>query len=73
MLRVSDGRRFDDYGTALSWTAMLQTTMGSEYWPRTTEVQVPCVLMTLDAFAVFGNVTRGPHLIFAGRDADSGR
>ena len=32
-----DSAGFDSYGTALWWTAMLLTTMGSEYWPKTAE------------------------------------
>ncbi len=29
------GGSIRDYGTALWWTAMIMTTMGSDYWPRT--------------------------------------
>ena len=62
---------FQDYGTALWWTAMIMTTMGSEYWPRTVEGRVLCVLLALYAFTVFGYVTAALATYFIGRDAES--
>lgn len=47
----------NDYGSALWWTAMLMTTMGSEYWPQTPEGRVLCFLLSLYAFTVFGYLT----------------
>lgn len=52
-----DPRGLGDYGTALWWTAMLMTTMGSEYWPRTAEGRLLCLTLAIYAFAVFGYVT----------------
>ncbi len=52
-----DGRGLKDYGTALWWTAMMMTTMGSEYWPTTAEGRLLCLILALYAFAVFGYVT----------------
>ena len=49
-----DGRGLSNYGAALWWTAMIMTTMGSEYWPQTAEGRVLCFLLSLYAFAVFG-------------------
>ncbi|MBC8120725.1 MAG: ion transporter [Gemmatimonadaceae bacterium] len=46
-----------NYGEALWWTAMIMTTMGSEYWPRTVEGRVLGWLLSLYAFAVFGYLT----------------
>jgi voltage-gated potassium channel len=60
----------NNYGTALWWTAMLMTTMGSEYWPKTPEGRVLCFLLALYAFAVFGYVTATLATFFIGRDAD---
>ena len=60
-----------DYGTALWWTAMIMTTMGSEYWPRTPEGRVLCVLLALYAFAIFGYVTASLATYFVGRDAEA--
>lgn len=59
------------YGAALWWTAMIMTTMGSEYWPQTGEGRVLCLLLSLYAFAVFGYVTATLASFFVGRDAES--
>ncbi|RAM48750.1 MAG: potassium channel protein [Hapalosiphonaceae cyanobacterium JJU2] len=59
-----------NYGTALWWTAMLITTMGSEYWPKTPEGRVLCFFLALYAFAMFGYVTATLATFFIGRDAD---
>ncbi|HEX6104084.1 MAG TPA: ion transporter [Gemmatimonadales bacterium] len=59
-----------DYGAALWWTMMIMTTMGSEYWPRTVEGRVLCVLLALYAFTVFGYVTAALATYFIGRDAE---
>jgi voltage-gated potassium channel len=59
-----------NYGAALWWTAMLITTMGSEYWPKTPEGRVLCFFLALYAFAVFGYVTATLATFFIGRDAD---
>lgn len=49
---------------------MLLTTMGSEYWPKTIEGRVLCIVMALYAFAVFGYVTATIATFFIGRDAE---
>lgn len=59
------------YGEALWWTAMLMTTMGSQYWPQTLEGRVLCVALALYAFGVFGYVTATLATFFIGRDAES--
>jgi voltage-gated potassium channel len=59
-----------NYGTALWWTAMLITTMGSEYWPKTPEGRILCFFLALYAFAVFGYVTATLATFFIDRDAD---
>lgn len=64
-------RGFDSYGAALWWTAMLLTTMGTEYWPQTAEGRVLCFLLSLYGFAVFGYVTAALASYFVGRDADT--
>jgi voltage-gated potassium channel len=61
---------FDNYGTALWWTAMLMTTMGSDYFPQTPEGRILCFLLALYAFAVFGYVTATLATFFIGQDAD---
>jgi voltage-gated potassium channel len=67
----ADGRGLTSYGAALWWTAMIMTTMGSEYWPRTTEGRILCFVLSLYAFAVFGYVTATLATYFVGRDADN--
>ena len=70
-LDVPGGPGFADYGTALWWTAMLLTTMGSDYWPRTPEGRLLCVLLAVYAFAVFGYVTAAIAAYFVGKDRDA--
>lgn len=60
-----------NYGEALWWTAMVLTTMGSQYWPQTFEGRVLCFFLALYAFAVFGYVTATLATFFVGRDAES--
>lgn len=57
------------YAEALWWTAMLMTTMGSEYWPKTTEGRMLCLFLAVYAFAVFGYVTATIATFFIGKDA----
>jgi voltage-gated potassium channel len=70
-LDAPEGPGFPDYGTALWWTAMLLTTMGSDYWPRTPEGRVLCLLLAVYAFAVFGYVTAAIAAYFVGKDRDA--
>ena len=65
-----DGSGLNDYGAALWWTAMLMTTMGSEYWPQTPEGRVLCFFLALYASAVFGYLTAAIATFFIGRDAE---
>lgn len=60
----------NSYGEALWWTAMLLTSIGSEYWPQTAEGRVLCFLLSLYGFGVFGYVTAVLASFFIGRDAD---
>lgn len=64
---------FDSYWTALWWTAMLVTTMGSEYWPKTPDGRVLCLLLAIYAFSVFGYVTATLASFFVGRDVSERR
>lgn len=58
----------DDFWSALWWTGMLMTTMGSEYWPRSGEGRVLCMFLAIYAFAVFGYVTGTIATYFIGQD-----
>lgn len=66
---VSGGLR--DYATALWWTSMIMATMGSDYWPKTAEGRILCIILALYAFAVFGYITATLASYFIGRDAES--
>jgi len=65
---VEDG--FKNYAGALWWTAMMLTTIGSDYFPRTTEGRVLCFILALYAFAVFGYITATLATFFVERDTD---
>jgi voltage-gated potassium channel len=58
------------FGSALWWTAMIMTTLGSSYWPQSAEGRVLCLLLSFYAFAVWGYVTASLATFFVGRDAD---
>ena len=62
---------FTSYADALWWTAMLLTSMGSEFWPRTPEGRLLCLLLAVYGFAVFGYITASFASFFVGRDAGS--
>lgn len=58
------------YGEAVWWTAMVMTTLGSQYWPQTLEGRILCVVLALYAFGIFGYVTATLATFFVGRDAE---
>jgi voltage-gated potassium channel len=62
------GNGFSNYADALWWTAMLITTIGSQYWPQTAEGRILCFLLSVYGFAVFGYVTATLATFFIGRD-----
>lgn len=64
-----DAQGLSGYGDALWWTAMLLTTLGSEYWPQTAEGRILAFLLALYAFAVFGYVTATIASFFIAKDA----
>lgn len=59
------------YGDALWWTAMMMTTIGSDYFPQTAEGRILCFILALYGFAVFGYVTATLATFFVGRDAEN--
>ena len=60
---------FKGYGDALWWTAMLVTTMGSDFWPQTAEGRLLTLLLSLYGFAMFGYITASFATFFIGREA----
>lgn len=69
---LPDGQGLDNFATALWWTAMLMTTMGTDYWPKTPEGRALCLMLALYAFGVFGYVTASLASFFVGRDVETG-
>lgn len=62
---------FTSYADALWWTAMLLTTMGSQFWPQTPEGRLLCLLLAFYGFAVFGYITASLASFFIGQEAKS--
>lgn len=61
---------FGNYWEALWWTGMLITSIGSEYWPHTTEGRVLTLLLSFYGLAVLGYITGTLASFFVGRDAE---
>lgn len=69
---LPDGQGLENFSTALWWTAMIMTTMGTDYWPKTAEGRALCLVLALYAFGVFGYVTASLASFFIGQDAETG-
>jgi voltage-gated potassium channel len=65
---VAAGGGFHDYGDALWWTAMLMTTIGSQYWPVTVAGRALCFLLSLFSLGVFGYITAALASFFVDKD-----
>ncbi|HEX6084045.1 MAG TPA: ion transporter [Thermoanaerobaculia bacterium] len=48
---------FATYSSSLWWTAMLMTSLGSEFWPKTGGGRALTLVVALYSFAVFGYIT----------------
>lgn len=57
------------YGHALWWTGMLVASIGTDFWPKTTEGRMLAMLLSLYGLAVFGYITATFASFFIGRDA----
>lgn len=64
------GEGMANYGEALWWTAMLLTTIGSEYWPRTPEGRALALLLSVYALGMLGYITATLASFFIGQDAE---
>lgn len=56
------------YGEALWWTGIMAITVGSDYWPKTTESRILCFAIALYGFAVLGYFTATLATFFIGKD-----
>ena len=73
MLNFDNAREVDggftDYGHALWWTAMLVASLGTDFWPASTEGRLLTIFLTVYGLAVFGYITATLASFFVGRDA----
>jgi voltage-gated potassium channel len=67
---VQSGNGITDYAAALWWTAMVMTTIGSDYFPKTAEGRVLCFLLSMYAVGVCGYVTATLATFFVSQDAE---
>jgi len=65
-----DSGGMQSFGEAVWWTVMVVITVGSDYWPKTAEGRVLCILIAVYGFAVFGYITATLASFFVGRDAE---
>jgi voltage-gated potassium channel len=59
------------YGDALWWTAMIMTTIGSDYWPKTLEGRVLTFILSVYAFAIFGYITAALASLLVGKEKEN--
>lgn len=59
---------FRNYSDALWWTAMLLTSIGSDYFPKSGEGRMLCLILSVYGFAVFGYVTATLATFFVHQD-----
>src|SRR5688500_9033499 len=59
-----------NFPRSLWWTALIMTTLGSDFWPTSLEGRVLWFLLALYAFDVWGYITASLATFFLGRDAD---
>ena len=70
---LPNGTGINDYATALWWTAMVMTTIGSDYFPKTVEGRILCVLLALYAVSVVGYVTATVATFFIDQDVENNK
>lgn len=70
-LEFKQGGPIDGFGTALWWSAMMITTMGSDYFPESPEARFLSFVLAVYGFAIFGYVTATVASFFIDRDAAS--
>ncbi|MGB9927768.1 MAG: potassium channel family protein [Methanosarcina sp.] len=58
----------NSYWDALWWTAMIMTTIGSDYWPRTPEGRILTLMLSIYAFSIFGYITAAFASLLVGKD-----
>ena len=67
---AGDPAGITDFPSALWWTTMIITTMGSGYWPVTPEGRILCVLLSLYSLGILGYLAAALAAYFVGRDEE---
>jgi voltage-gated potassium channel len=62
------GGGLHSYSDAVWWTAMLMTTIGSQYWPVTMAGRALCFLLSMFSLGVFGYITAALASFFVDQD-----
>lgn len=60
----------NSYWDAVWWTAMIMTTIGSEYWPKTPEGRILALLLSIYAFSIFGYITAALASMLVGKEKE---
>jgi voltage-gated potassium channel len=60
----------NSYWDALWWTAMIMTTIGSDYWPKTAEGRILALLLSIYAFSIFGYITAALASLLVGKEKE---
>ncbi|AKB41717.1 potassium channel family protein [Methanosarcina mazei] len=58
------------YWDAFWWTAMIMTTIGSDYWPETFEGRILTFFLSVYAFAIFGYITAALASLLIGKEKE---
>lgn len=66
---AGSGGAFSGFADALWWTAMIVTTLGSDYWPQTAEGRILTLLLSIYAVGVFGYLAASLASYFIGRES----
>lgn len=67
---VGETGGFSSYWDAMWWTAMMLTTIGSDYWPVTAEGRLVCLMISIYSLGILGYITATLASFFVGRDAE---
>jgi voltage-gated potassium channel len=65
---VKSGGGFHSYSDSVWWTAMLMTTIGSQYWPVTTAGRALCFFLSMFSLGVFGYITAALASFFVDKE-----
>ena len=70
---VQQGGGLHNYGEAVWWTAMIMTTIGSQYWPVTPAGRIVAWFLAIYAMPIFGYITAIVASYFVGGDVRAGQ